>query len=201
MLYDDRTLLNAAIHRIDLLHPTMRTADLDGWLDRLVYLCRLRNPDFGRKRNPSGRISPNTLGIRFGNEGHFIGVDIARDGPNTLRPEWIVYDDLGPHVDQEWIEQTRAYAETQWGSVPPAPVEPTSPVIDASTVYAKLDVITAQQFETYTRILALDDRLAAVAAHVADARDNAYTAAVEGQNIARRLNVLLNLHFPDVPID
>lgn len=211
MLDSDRTLLKAAIARVEFLHPTIRTADLDGWLDHVVYLCRLKQPDFGRKRNPSGRISPNTLGIRFGDQGHFIGVDVARDGPNTLRPDWIIYDDLGPHVDQRWEPQRIDYVDTRWENQPPPPPEPPpEPLIDLSAVYGKLDVLISMQQETHAAILALEDRLrmqiadlaheltvvqerAALAASYAfEARNNAHDAKVEALNAAVRALAIVN---------
>ncbi len=194
MLDSDRTLLKAAILRVEALHAGMRTADLDEWLDRVVYLCRLKNGNFGRKRNPSGRISPNTLGIRFGDQGHFIGVDIARDGTGELRPQpWPEYPDLGPHLPepQEWVQQRASYVNTRWEDTDsPGP----APISDLSAICNKLDVIIAHHREAHAQILK-------VGSDAADARDSAYTAAVESSNIARRLLALLAAHFPDVPID
>lgn len=196
MLESDRVLLKAAIARVEVLHPAMRTADLDDWLDRVVYLCRLRQPDFGRKRNPSGRISPNTLGIRFGDQGHFIGVDIARDGPNTLRVPWDEFNDLGPHVDQRWEPQRIDYLDTRWEDQPPPPPPAKPEACDLSAVYDKLDVLIAMQQQAHAAILALEDRLriqiADLAHEIREAKNYAYDAKVEALNAAVRALAIAN---------
>lgn len=184
-----RRLIADAIARVEALHPDLRTANLDGWLDRVVYLCRLSDETVGRKRNPSGRISPNVIGIAVDSPagwGHFYGIDIARDGTGELRPEWIVYEPgpvsdeehIGP--DQAWIRQMYNYSDTAWGDIPkPKPL----PTDDDNTV-----TIIQMLTKMATDVTALRTEVA----HLSEQHENVLK---EAKNLQDKLPSILQLLF------
>ncbi|HAM41649.1 MAG TPA: hypothetical protein DCP69_10020 [Candidatus Omnitrophica bacterium] len=148
-------LLRDAIVRVESLRPGLRAVDANGFLDRVVYLCRLRDPAFGRKRNPSGRISVDTLGVLIpqSQPPHFEAISIMRDNPsvNELRVTWLHYvpgpvsdgEHVGP--DQEWIEARTVYTDVQWqdATEPPEPTPTPTPTPDdaLARIEAKQDAI------------------------------------------------------------
>jgi len=137
---DQRARLQAAIARVEAQRPGLRQQDVAGWLDRVVYLCRVKDSSFGRKRNPSGRLSKNVLGVEVGGQQppYFEAVDIARDDPgvNELRVPWDHYppgpqsDEYHVGPDQAWVEQTTDYTDVSWDDAPVPGELPEGPTED-----------------------------------------------------------------------
>lgn len=88
---------------IDKRYPGLRQASIEAWRDKTAYLGFTRDSRIGKKRNPSGRISPNAFGLKL-SDGSLTAVDIVRDNPgvNEWRGEPEIYEDV--QHDQQWIQ-------------------------------------------------------------------------------------------------
>lgn len=90
---------------IDRLFPGLREKDNEQWMQKVVYLASLADPSAGRKARSAGaRLSPDTLGFKTNDQGHFYAVSIIRDNPpiNEWRNTPL---DYGLVTDQYWEKQ------------------------------------------------------------------------------------------------